>query len=157
MYCSSCAKEVVAGLTYCNHCGHRLNAAKVDNLTKSSEVKPELLVSAMVGLFILGLLAIAVLIGVLKQVAGFEPPLILAILMLSFVLMFIIEGVLTWMLLRRKKVEKDIGTPNQLDEQVRKEIYGAPTRGLSETTFQPASSVTEHTTRTLEHAPKNNQ
>ena len=156
MYCSSCAKEVVAGLTYCNHCGHRLNGAKVDNLIKSSEVKPELLVSAMVGLFILGLLAIAVLIGVLKRV-DFEPPLILAILMLSFVLMFMIEGVLTWMLLRRKKVEKEESAPNQLNEQPIKEIYTAPTRGLSEPTFQPASSVTEHTTRTLEHAPKNNQ
>lgn len=152
MYCSSCAKEVVAGLAYCNHCGHRLNGAKADNPT--SEVKPELLVSAMVGLFILGLLAIAVLIGVLKQVAGFEPPLILAILMLSFVLMFMIEGMLTWMLLRRNKVKKEVGTHNELDEQKRKEIYTSPTRGLSEPTFQPISTVTEHTTRTLEHVPK---
>jgi type VI protein secretion system component VasK len=154
MYCPSCAKEVVAGLTYCNHCGHRLNGAKADN--PRSEVKPELLVSAMVGLFILGLLAIAVLIGVLKQVAGFEPPLILAILMLSFVLMFIIEGVLTWMLLRGRKVEKEERAFNQLNEQAVKEIYAAPTRGLSEPTSQPVSTVTEHTTRTLEHVPKNN-
>jgi hypothetical protein len=156
MYCSSCAKEVVAGLTYCNHCGHRLNGAKVDNLIKSSEVKPELLVSAMVGLFILGLVAIAVLVGVMKRV-DFEPPYLLAFTIFSFLLMLMIEGVLTWMLLRRKKVEKEVSAPNQLNEQTRKEIYTAPTRGLSEPTFQPASSVTEHTTRTLEHAPKNNQ
>jgi uncharacterized protein YneF (UPF0154 family) len=96
------------------------------------------------------------LVGVLKRV-DFEPPLILAILMLSFVLMFMIEGVLTWMLLRRKKVEKVESTRNQLNEQAIKEIYTAPTRGLSEPTFQPASSVTEHTTSTLEHVPKNNQ
>ena len=155
MYCSSCAKEVVAGLTYCNHCGHRLNGAKVDNLIKSSEVKPELLVSAMVGLFILGLVAIAVLIGVMKRV-DFEPPFLLAFTIFSFLLMLMIEGVLTWMLLRRKKVEKEVSAPNQLNEQTRKEIYTAPTRGLSEPTFQPVSSVTEHTTRTLEHVPKNN-
>ena len=156
MYCSSCAKEVVAGLTYCNHCGHRLNGAKVDNLIKSSEVKPELLVSAMVGLFILGLVAIAVLVGVMKRV-DFEPPFLLAFTIFSFLLMLIIEGVLTWMLLRRKKVEKKVSAPNHLNEQTRKEIYTAPTRGLSEPTFQPVSSVTEHTTRTLEHVPKNNQ
>jgi hypothetical protein len=47
MYCSSCAKEIVAGLAYCNHCGHRLSGGKADNPT--SEVRPELLVSAMVG------------------------------------------------------------------------------------------------------------
>ncbi len=156
MYCSSCAKEVVAGLTYCNHCGHRLNGAKVDNLIKSSEVKPELLVSAMVGLFILGLVAIAVLVGVMKRV-DFEPPFLLAFTIFSFLLMLMIEGVFIWLLLRRKKVEKEVSAPNQLNEQTRKEIYTAPTRGLSEPTFQPVSSVTEHTTRTLEHVPKNNQ
>jgi hypothetical protein len=133
-----------------------LNGAKVDSLIKSSEVKPELLVSAMVGLFILGLVAIAVLVGVMKRV-DFEPPILLAFTMFSFMLMFMIEGVLTWMLLRRRKVERDVSTPDQPNEQPIKEIYTAPTRGLSEPTFQPVSSVTEHTTRTLEHAPKNNQ
>jgi hypothetical protein len=87
----------------------------------------------------------------------FEPPILLAFTLFSFVLLFMIEGVLTWMLLRRRKVERDVSTPNQPNEQPIKEIYTAPTRGLSEPTFQPVSSVTEHTTRTLEHAPKNNQ
>lgn len=156
MYCPSCAKEVALGLTYCNHCGHRLSGAKDDG-SKSSEVKPELLVSAMVGLFTLGLVAIAVLIGVLKQVAGFDLPFLLAVIMFSLVMMLMIEGVLTWLLLRRKKVEKVVSDSTQLNEQAIKELYAAPTRGLSEPTFQPVSSVTEHTTRTLEHVPKNNQ
>jgi uncharacterized protein (DUF983 family) len=151
MYCPSCAKEIVAGLTYCNHCGYRL----VDNVTKSSQVKPELLVSAMVGLFIFGLVAIAVLIGVLKQVVGFDTPFILAIIIFSFVLMLIIEGILISMLFRRKKVDKEVS--DTIREQPIKEIYTAPTRGLSEPTFQPIPSVTENTTRTLEHVPKNNQ
>ena len=156
MYCSSCAKEVVAGLTYCNHCGHRLIGAKVDNVTKSSEVKPELLVSAMVGLFILGIVAIAVLIGVMRRV-DFDLPFLLAFAIFSFLMMLMIEGMLAWMLLRRKKVEKEVSDSNQLNEQTIKEIYTAPTRVLSESTFQPVSSVTEHTTRTLNHVSKNNQ
>jgi uncharacterized protein YneF (UPF0154 family) len=131
-----------------------LSEAKVDNVIKSSEVKPELLVSAMVGLFILGLVAIAVLIGVLKQVAGFDPEFLTIIIIFSFVMMLMIEGLLAWMLLRRRKVEKEVSAPNQLNEQAIKEIYAAPTRGLSEPTFQPVSSVIEHTTRTLEHIPK---
>ncbi len=157
MYCSSCAKEVVAGLTYCNHCGHRLSGAKVDNVIKSSEIKPGLLVSAMAVVFIFGLLAIAVLISALKRGAGFEPPILIAIALFSFLLMLLVEGVFTWLLLRRKKVEKEVSDTNQLNEQAVKEIYSAPVRELSEPTFQPVSSVTEHTTRTLEHVPKNNQ
>ena len=156
MYCPSCAKEVASGLTYCNHCGHKLSGAKVDN-DKPSEVKPELLVSAMIGLFILGLVAIAILIGVLKVIAGFDTPIVLAFTIFSFVLMLMIEGLLVSMLLRRKKVKKEESDTNQSNEQAVKEMYTAPTRGLSESTFQPASSVTEHTTRTLEHVPKNNQ
>jgi uncharacterized protein YneF (UPF0154 family) len=152
MYCSSCAKEVVAGLSFCNHCGHRL----VDN-DKSSEVKPGLLVSAMVGLFILGLVAIAILIGVLKVIAGFNPSIVLAFTIFSFVLLLMIEGLLVSMLFRRKKEKNEVSDTNLLNEQSVKEMYAAPTRGLSESTFQPVSSVTEHTTRTLEQVPKNNQ
>ncbi|HVF46728.1 MAG TPA: hypothetical protein VNA17_04090 [Pyrinomonadaceae bacterium] len=57
----------------------------------------------MVGLFILGLVAIAVLAGVLKQVAGFDLSILLAIIGLSFLLMLLVEGVLIWMLLRGKR------------------------------------------------------
>ena len=156
MYCPSCAKEVAVGLTYCNHCGHRLTGAKDDG-SKFSEVKPELLVSSMVALFIFGLLAIAVLIGVMKQVAGFDLPFLLALVIFSFVLMLMVEGIFAWLLLRRKKVEKEVRGTSQLNEQTIKEIYSAPTRGLSEPSLQPIASVTEHTTRTFEHVPKNNQ
>ena len=153
MYCSSCAKQVAPNLTYCNHCGFKLNEAK-GNGVKSLEVKPELLVSAMVGLFILGLVAIAVLIGVMKQVVGFEFPFLIAVTIFSFVLMLVVEGVLIWLLLSGKKVEKEVSHTDRLNEQ--KEIYTAPARELSEPTFQPIS-VTERTTRSLEHVPKINQ
>lgn len=148
MYCSSCAKEVAAGLRFCNHCGFKLSGAKGDGGIESSEVKPELLVSAMVGLFILGLVAIAVLLGVMKQVVGFDLSILLAAMTFSFVLMLVVEGVFMWLLLSRKKVEKN--------EQSIKEIYIAPVKVLSEPTFQPIS-VTEHTTRSLEHVPKTDQ
>jgi heme/copper-type cytochrome/quinol oxidase subunit 2 len=153
MYCPSCAGEVVRGLTYCNHCGQRLSEAKVDN-DKSSEVRSAFLVCAMVGLFIFGLLAIAVLIGVMKQIAGLAPPFLLAIIVFSFLLMLMIEGVLTLMLVKGKKVEKDESETNQLNERKVKEIYTSPTRELAEPSFQPVSTITEHTTRTLEHVPK---
>jgi uncharacterized protein YneF (UPF0154 family) len=155
MYCPNCTKEIAGSLSFCNHCGFKLKEAGNDR-SKLSEVKPGLLVSAMVGLFIFGLVAISVLIGVMKQVAGFDPEFLTIITIFSFVVMLMIEGVLVLMLFRRKKVEKQVSDINQLNEQNIKEIYAAPTRGLSESTFQPVSSVTEHTTRTLEKVPKNN-
>jgi hypothetical protein len=81
----------------------KVGRAKDDSLIKSSEVKPELLVSAMVALFILGLGAIAVLIGVMKEVVGFDLPILLAVTVFSFVLMLVIEGMLIGLLLKGKE------------------------------------------------------
>jgi hypothetical protein len=70
--------------------------------------------------------------------------------------MIMVEAVLTWMLLRRRKVEKEASGINEINEQAVKEIYTAPSgRALSEPSFEPLS-VTDHTTRTLEHTPKVN-
>ena len=54
MYCSSCGVAVAQSLSYCNYCGERLNGMKSDDVGKSPEVRPELLVSAMAGVFIIG-------------------------------------------------------------------------------------------------------
>ena len=146
MYCSSCGVAVAQGLSYCNHCGARLSEASGDNVIKSSGVKPELLVSAMVGLFILGLVAIAVLIGVLKQVAGFDLPILLAVTIFSFVLMLVVEGVLIGLLLSGRRRAKEAGDTERLKEQTTKELGEAQARVLPE----PVPSVTEHTTRAFE-------
>jgi hypothetical protein len=143
MYCSSCGMGVAHGLSYCNYCGAKLSRAEGANAIKSSEVKPELLVSAMVGLFILGLVAIAILIGVMKQVAGFDLSIILAVIMFSFVLMLVVEGVLIRLLLKGKREAKGTGDTERPKEQTTKELGEAQTPLLPE----PVPSVTEHTTR----------
>jgi len=146
MYCSSCGVAVAQGLSYCNYCGAKLSGAKGDSHIKSSEVKPELLVSAMVALFILGLGAIAVLIGVMKEVAGFDLPILLAVTMFSFVLMLVVEGVIIGLLLKGKRGAQEAGDTERLKEQMIKELGGARERVLPE----PVLSVTEHTTRAFE-------
>jgi hypothetical protein len=146
MYCSSCGVAVAQGLSYCNYCGAKLSGAKGDSHIKSSEVKPELLVSAMVALFILGLGAIAVLIGVMKEVAGFDPPILLAVTMFSFVLMLVVEGVIIGLLLKGKRGAQEAGDIERLKEQMIKELGGARERVLPE----PVPSITEHTTRAFE-------
>jgi hypothetical protein len=110
----------------------------------------------MVGLFILGMLAIAVLVGVMKRV-DFDVPFISTITIFSLALMLMIEGMLAWMLLRGKKAGREVSIRNELNEQAGKEMYGGPTKGLSVPTFQPVSTVIEHTTRSLDQVPRSNQ
>ena len=146
MYCSTCGVAVTKGLSYCNYCGAKLNEVKGDSAGKSPEVKPELLVSAMVGLFVLGLLAITILIGVMKAVLNLSEGPILAFTVLSFSIMLLLEGVFLWLLLRRQRDARETVETSLSKEQATKELDGAKARVLPE----PVASVTEHTTRAFE-------
>src|SRR5213593_4332188 len=101
MYCSSCGVSVAQGLSYCNFCGAKLNRG--ESISKSSEVKPESLISGMGAIFVFGLGAITVLIGVMKAVLGLAVGQILFFAVLSFLMMIVIEAVLIRLLLRRTR------------------------------------------------------
>jgi hypothetical protein len=147
MFCSSCGISVAQGLSYCKHCGAKLNGEKSDGLIKSSELRAEsLIISAMVGLFVLGLLAIAVLMGVMKAVLDLDAGQILGFATLSFLIMLLIEGVLIWRLSRHRRGAEETGDTALSKEQTTKELDAARARVLPEA----MPSVTEHTTRTLE-------
>jgi hypothetical protein len=146
MYCSSCGVAVPPGLSYCNFCGEKLNRTKGDSLTKSPEVKPETLVSAMVLTFVFGLGAITVLMGVMKAVLHFETGLLLFFALLSFLVMLSLEGVIIRLLFRRQRGAEEAGDTVQLKGQATRELDAAPARVLSE----PMPSVTEHTTRAFD-------
>ena len=147
MFCSSCGVSVAQGLSYCNHCGAKLNGEKGDSLIKTTELRAEsLIISAMVGLFVLGLLAISALMWVMKAVLDLNAGQVLAFAALSFLIMLLIEGVLIWRLSRRKRgAEETVGTALS-KEQTTKELDAARARVLPEA----MASVTEQTTRTLE-------
>lgn len=146
MYCSTCGSAVSPNLTYCNQCGARLNGAKGDD-RKSSEVKPETLVGAIAAVFIFGLGAIIFLTMAMKMVFGAENlGLIIFFTLISFLIMLGVEGVFIWMLLGRKKGDKEADDTKRLKKQTAKELDEAKVGMLAE----PAFSVTEHTTRTLE-------
>jgi hypothetical protein len=145
MYCSSCGVAVAQGLSYCNYCGAKLNAVKGDNAVKSSEVKPELLVSAMVAVFVLGLAAITLLMGMMKAVLRLEAGQILPFTVLSFLIMLLVEGVCIRLLFRRNRgVEEQAAALSK--NQATKELDAAQAQVLPE----PLSSVTEHTTRAFD-------
>lgn len=145
MYCSSCGVAVAQGLSYCNYCGAKLGEAKSDSLVKS-EIKPELVVSAMVATFVLGLIAITALIGVMKSVLGLEAGQILAFAGLSFLMMIVLEGVFLLLLFRRPRTKHEALISESLNGQTTKELDVAQARALRE----PGLSVTDNTTRAFE-------
>jgi hypothetical protein len=148
MYCSACGVAVAQGLPYCNYCGAKLNGTG-DNGRESPEVRPELLVSAMAGVFILGLAAITVLMGVMKSVLDLPADRILGFALVPFLIMLVLEGVFLRLLFRRKRGTKEVGETVVSKGQATKELDAAHARELPE----PMSSVTEHTTRAFAPIP----
>jgi hypothetical protein len=146
MYCSACGVAVVQGLSYCNFCGAKLNGVKGDNVSKPSEVKPELLVSAMVVLFISGLIAITMLMGVMKVILTLSTPQIIPVALLCFLMLLSIEGVFVRLLFRRNRGQEASGGAVLSKGQATRELDASQARALPE----PVPSVTEHTTRAFE-------
>ena len=146
MYCSSCGVAVAQDLSYCNYCGAKLGGAKGDNVIKSSEKKPEMLVAAMVFVFVLGLGGITFLMFVMRAVLGFNVVPTLAFTLLSFLIMLFIEGVCFRLLFHRKRGTEEASDTVLLRRQATKELDAAQARVLPER----VPSVTEHTTRAFE-------
>src|SRR6476620_3084106 len=114
MYCSTCGVAVAESLSYCNHCGARIVASNNDKVDTSRDVKPGLLVSAMAGTFILGLIAITALLGVLKSVLGLESGQILGFAALCFFMLIFLEGVYLVLLFRRNRGAEKRATTESL-------------------------------------------
>ncbi|HEU4930447.1 MAG TPA: hypothetical protein VFT48_00130, partial [Pyrinomonadaceae bacterium] len=122
-----------------------MTGAKGDNALKSTEVKPESLVWAMVAVLVFGFGAIVLLLMAMKMV-GLNVGQILAFTILSFLLMLLVEGVFIWQLLRRKRGAEETGDTALSKEQATKELDAAQPRVLPEA----MPSVTEHTTRAFD-------
>jgi len=133
-------------LSYCNHCGARIITSNSDKIATSRDVNPELLVPAMVATFVLGLLAITVLLGVMKSVLGLELGQILGFAALSFLVMIFLEGVFLLLLFRRNRGAEERARTELQAGHTTKELGAPQVQALQE----PLSSVTDHTTRAFE-------
>jgi hypothetical protein len=131
-------------LSYCNYCGAKVSAAG-DNISETPEVRPEFLVAAMTGVFIFGLAAITILMGVMKTVLDLPADRIIGFAFVPFLLMLLLEGVFLRLLFRRKR-RTVTGDRVGLKGQATNELDAAQARALPE----PTSSVTEHTTRAFD-------
>ncbi|HKG15418.1 MAG TPA: zinc ribbon domain-containing protein [Pyrinomonadaceae bacterium] len=147
MYCSTCGVAVSQGLSFCKHCGAKLGVERGDDLVRYSEMRAESFnIAAMVMVFIFGLVAITGLLAVLKNGLDFETPQVIPFAIISFVMLFLLEGILIWRLVRRDRHAK-AAAPAPPSEQTTKGLDAARARALSEGV---PPSVTEHTTRAFE-------
>jgi hypothetical protein len=144
MYCSTCGVAVTANLTYCNHCGAKVNGEKPDSLETTELRYNSFIMVMMVGLFVFGLVAIGCLIGIMKAILNFEFGPLVGFALLSFLVMVSLEGVLISRLFRRKRNPEESAQAS-LRPHITKEL-----EAQSQLRFEPVSSVTDHTTRTLD-------
>ncbi len=149
MYCSSCGASVPPGLSYCNRCGSDLHR-KENGVVKRSGPSADSLVAGIVFVTIFGLGAVITLIGVMSRVLHASDGLINGFVGVTFLLLLLVDALFAWLLVRSKKSPSETTDVVQLREAIRAELNAAQTSGFP----QPAGSVTDHTTRTLEAVPR---
>lgn len=146
MYCSTCGGSLAPGLSYCNHCGARLGGPELKGGQKPTELFPDSLIWAIVTVFIIGLGGTIALTAVMKDARAFESGQILGVTFFSLIAMLAVEAVLIYVLLNRRNDGKEISGKPKLKATTVRDLRAASDLALPE----PAQSVTDHTTRTLE-------
>lgn len=144
MFCSTCGVAVTQGLSYCNYCGAKLNPAKGDS--KTPQLPTGLLIPAISFLFIFGLVAIGMLMGIMKVVLELPIEAVLGFSLLPFLLLLLLEFVFIRLLLRSRRGADEARDPGPLKGSATKELDGRQMGALPE----HQTSVTEHTTRTFD-------
>lgn len=145
MYCSTCGKSVVPGLTYCNHCGAKL-AGTQNQVAIHTDYGTDSLIWAIVGVFCGGIGVLIGLLAVMKNELHFEVGLLIFFSVLTFALITAIEAVFVWLLFSRNHAANRARAISE--QRATKELDAAPARMLAEPI--PMQSVTEHTTRSFE-------
>lgn len=149
MFCPSCGKDVNAGLSYCNQCGARLNGAGDPRAIPASSFNMTL--GAVLALPFVGLAMMLGVIAALKNGMGFKDDFIFVVTFLTFILFAIAEIACVIMLLTRSRAPKAAKHRGKFQTG---QLPTSEPRGLGSPTFEPmpVGSVTDHTTRTLDHA-----
>ncbi|OLE53416.1 MAG: hypothetical protein AUG51_13400 [Acidobacteria bacterium 13_1_20CM_3_53_8] len=158
MYCQSCGSEMSAELNYCNRCG-AINPAALMTLLEPKQVslmKPTVAIGVVVVALTLG--GMGMLIAGAEELArsaGFRTDPIMALIMFGMIMILAVDIMLVRLLSRI--INHALDTPA-------KSLKPASAKSLKNLTgSQPAQhqlgarpnyvgSVTENTTRTLEHA-----
>ena len=151
MFCSSCGAEYAIGLNYCNRCGANLNPATGEQeLAPISVTKPAIILGLTMVTITLGGFA-AIMEGATKlgHVTNQNDPVIATIVM-GMIAIMVADILLLWQLSRLITATLNRpGQPKKLPKQKGAKQIAAPVPG----SYVPVSSVTDHTTRTLDRQP----
>jgi hypothetical protein len=150
------------GLSFCNTCGARIAGGEKDRAPKQmSESSFNLLVSAILAIPIAGIGIIIGLLVVMKKTLGFHDEIIATIAMMAFVLLLVSEGGLVWLLIHRtrgaRKEKKNAEAPPADTRRLPDVVMKGLNEGQPRTAHDTVSSVTEHTTRTLDAVPRDRE
>lgn len=144
MYCQSCGAQLAQALSYCNHCGANLSPLKVEGQTAV-----DTLLWVIVGTTIT-LLGMALGALVLMKNGAIDEGLGRVFVILTLVTLVVTEAILLWRFLRLSRGNKETRTVPHLNDLSTADLDPSRARALHEP-LEPVSSVTEQTTRALEH------
>ena len=147
MYCSTCGRQIQENLNYCNNCGARNEKSALVVGNSSSRI------FGIAGAFV-GMVGLVGFIEVLKILlrSTLESPAIIAILIAYLVTVFFMFAVMIGHVWKNSGDIRIKAKDRQDDLRSPPAFRGVNTAQLEEPRQQPIS-VTENTTRTLEHAP----
>jgi hypothetical protein len=143
MYCANCGTQLIQGLSYCNRCGF--------NLKERSESNTAIISAFLTAITVLGTVGLGVMLGgaiVLRKKAGLDQELIGVFMMFTFLIIGVTEFMLARSLSKLLAAKENAGGKTYSLPPVTNELRLPQHSTLGE----PAPSVTENTTRTLEYA-----
>ena len=143
MYCSACGSHIAPGLSFCNRCGTSLKG-------RSDSAHPGAIAAIVTAMVVLAVAAMGLLLGgpiALKREGGFDGDLIVLFMFLTFFICALSEIFLYRQLGRITNSRRE--PTAQLSSPIMPVEFRSP-QPLS--LAEPAASVTENTTRTLEYS-----
>ena len=143
MYCSACGSPIAPGLSFCNRCGTSLKG-------RSDSAHPGAIAAIVTAMVVLAVAAMGLLLGgpiALKREGGFDGDLIVLFMFLTFFICALSE-IFLYRQLGRITNSRSEPTAQPSSPIMPVEFRSPQPLSLAE----PAASVTENTTRTLEYS-----
>jgi hypothetical protein len=143
MYCSACGSPIAPGLSFCNRCGTSLKG-------RSDSGHPGAIAAIVTAMVVVAVAGMGLLLGgpiALKREGGFNEDLIVLFMFLTFFICALSEIFLYRQLGRITNSRRE-PTAQPFSPAMPVEFRSPQPLSLAE----PAASVTENTTRTLEYS-----
>ncbi len=150
MHCPNCGKAVNKSLKYCKDCGERLS--KVDEIDKDG-MPGKMLDNILTTLFLVVMFGMGILVGLVAVLLGNNvktevvTTIVIAYLSVIFAICFMLARQVP------KLIDARLRSHSQADEPLEPPQLRPLTTAQLEEFREPAMSVTDHTTKTLDKVP----